>query len=97
MVSHRFSPSQRAASFRQRLTRMLRDPEADLLNVPQRAMTIVKIAGVQYLDTGLVITVERSDRVGASSGSRIVRGVKPHAQMIQLDRRGGRAMPISCL
>jgi hypothetical protein len=57
-----------------------------LLNVQQRPVIIREIAGVQDLDTCVVVAVERGDSAGAASLNRVGGVGKPDSEMVGLDR-----------
>lgn len=57
-----------------------------LLNVQQRPVIIREIAGVQDLDTCVVVAVEGGDSAGAASLNRVGGVGKPDSEMVGLDR-----------
>src|ERR1700756_1297696 len=57
-----------------------------LLKTLQRSRIVGEVRGIQDLNTGMVLAVERCDSGRAASFLRIVRRVEPQTQMIDLHR-----------
>ena len=63
--------------------------ELFLFEAAERAAIVNEVAGVQDLDSSLVIAVKRCRRVGATRISSGVRVGEPHSDVIELNRCGG--------
>src|SRR6266540_436090 len=65
-----------------------RNPGSRLFDPPQGSVIVCKVAGVQHLDTRLVVSVERRHCAGASGFDRVCRVGKPHPEMGHLNCDG---------
>src|SRR5262249_49323654 len=59
-------------------------------DVPERTMIVREVAGVEHLDTRIVLTVEGGNGGGATSGLSSFRRSEPETEVVHLDRIEGR-------